>query len=168
MFEMGIKLGYDHMFTVLPGKIKRGTDDRTLPRYVILGTYDRIFELATEFRDASAAPLGTAPKQTTPYPVTPEAGAIVNSRLPKIAIDLSTVTDIDAQSLVMRVGGFGDVPAVLDPETKQFHWQVNRRLRDEVCQVAVSWKGSDKKTAAPVVRWTFTIDKEAAYQPNGG
>jgi hypothetical protein len=71
-------------------------------------------------------------------------------------------------SLVMRVGGFGDVPAVLDPETKQFHWQVNRRLRDEVCQVSVSWKGSDKKTAAPVVRWTFTIDKEAAYQPNGG
>jgi peptidoglycan/xylan/chitin deacetylase (PgdA/CDA1 family) len=168
MFEMGVKYGYDHMFTVLPGKIKRSTDDRTLPRYVILGTYDRIFELATEFRDASAAPLGTAPKQTTPYPVTPEAGSIINSRLPNISIDLSTVTDIDPQSLVMRVGGFGDVPAVLDPETKQFHWQVNRRLRDEVCQVSVSWKGSDKKTAAPVVRWTFTIDKEAAYQPNGG
>lgn len=168
MHEMGLKYQYDHLFTVLPGKIKRDTDDRTLPRYVILGTYDRIFELATEFREASAAAVAAAPKQTIPYPVSPDAGAIINTRLPLISIDLSQVTDMDPQTLVMRVAGFGDVPAVLDPETKQFRWQVNRRLREEVCQISVSWKNLDKKTSVTPVRWNFTIDKEAAYQPNGG
>ena len=168
MFVIGQQHQYDHMFTVLPGKIKRDTDDRALPRYVVLGTYDRIFELATEFRDASPVALGTAPKVTTPFPVSPEAGAIINTRLPVISIDLSSVTDVDPQTLVMRVGGFGDVPAVLDPETKQFRWQVNRRLRDTVCQVSVTWKKPNEKTTVTPVRWNFTIDKEAAYQPNGG
>jgi peptidoglycan/xylan/chitin deacetylase (PgdA/CDA1 family) len=168
MFVIGQQHQYDHMFTVLPGKIKRDTDDRALPRYVVLGTYDRIFELATEFRDASPVALGTAPKVSTPFPVSPEAGAIINTRLPVISIDLSSVTDVDPQTLVMRVGGFGDVPAVLDPETKQFRWQVNRRLRDTVCQVSVTWKKPNEKTTVTPVRWNFTIDKEAAYQPNGG
>lgn len=168
MFAIGQKYQYDHMFTVLPGKIKRSSDDRALPRYVVLGTYDRIFELATEFRDASPVTLGTAPIVTTPYPVSPEAGAIINSRLPVIAIDLSSATDLDPQTLVMRVGGFGEVPAVLDPESKQFRWQVNRRLRDSVCQVSVSWKKPNEKNTGTPVRWNFTIDKEAAYQPNGG
>lgn len=168
MFAIGQQHQYDHMFTVLPGKIKRDTDDRALPRYVVLGTYDRIFELATEFRDASPVAHGTAPKVTTPYPVSPEAGAIINTRLPVISIDLSSVPDVDPQTLVMRVGGFGDVPAVLDPETKQFRWLVNRRLRDSVCQVSVTWKKPNEKNTVTPVRWNFTIDKEAAYQPNGG
>lgn len=168
MFELGKKYKYQHMFTVLPGKIKRSTDDRTLPRYVILGTYDRIFDLATEFRDASAATLGTAPQQTIPYPVTPEAGSIINTRLPEITIDLSTVPDIVPESLVMRVAGFGDVPAIWDPATKVLRWQVNRRLRNEVCQISITWKTPDNKTTAPAVQWSFSIDKEAAYQPNGG
>jgi peptidoglycan/xylan/chitin deacetylase (PgdA/CDA1 family) len=168
MFEVAKKLNYEHLFTVLPGKIKRSSDDHTLPRYVILGTHDRIFELATEFRDAASPSIATAPKQNVPYPVMPDPGSIINSRLPLITIDLSTVTDIEPTSLVMRVGGFGDVPAIWDPNTKQLQWQVNRRLRDDVCQVSVSWKGLDKKTAATPVRWNFLIDKEAAYQPNGG
>jgi peptidoglycan/xylan/chitin deacetylase (PgdA/CDA1 family) len=169
MFEMAKKHNYHHSFTVLPGKISRSTDDRTLPRYVILGTYDRIFDLAVEFRDAStpAAP-GTLPKQTTPYPVLPEAGAIVNTRLPLLSIDLSTVTDLAPETLVMRVAGFGEVPATWNADTKLLQWQVNRRLRDDVCTVTVSWKKTDKKTAATPVRWDFLIDKEAAYQPNGG
>lgn len=170
MFTAGKKFGYQHMFTVLPGKIKRSSDDNTLPRYIILGTYDRIFELATEYRDASASKPGdtNAPKQTTPVPVSPEPGAVMNTRLPRISIDLSTITDIDPSSLVMRVAGFGDVPAVFDETKKELSWQVNRRLRTDTCHVSVSWKGSDKKTAATPVRWTFSIDKEAAYQPSGG
>jgi len=168
MFQMAQKLGYDHLFTVLPGKIKRQSDDRFLPRYVILGTHDRIFELATEFRDAAAPAVGSEPKQVVPYPVFPEPGAIINTRLPEIAIDLKSVTDMDPNTLIMRVGGFGDVPAVFDAGTKRLRWQVNRRLRNESCQVSVIWKSADLKTTAKPVRWTFSIDQESAYQPNGG
>lgn len=167
MYGVAQKLGYDHLFTVLPGKIKRQSDDRFLPRYVILGTHDRIFELATEFRDAAAPAVGSEPKQVVPYPVFPEPGSIINTRLPEIAIDLQTVPDLDPTTLIMRVGGFGDVPAVFDPQTKRLRWQVNRRLRHDSCQVSVTWKSIDQKTTAKPVRWTFTIDKQSAYQTNG-
>jgi hypothetical protein len=92
---------------------------------------------------------------------------MINSRLPVISIDLSTVPDMDPGTLIMRVAGFGDVPAVLDADTRQYRWQVNRRLRDTVCQVSVSWKKLNGKSFETPVRWNFSIDKEAAYQPNG-
>ena len=170
MFGEGKKMGYEHMFTVLPGKIKRSSDNNTLPRYIILGTYDKIFTLATEFRDSSVALADAvnAPKQTTAYPVKPEPGSVVNTRLPTISADLTTVTDMKPETLVMRVAGFGDVPAVFDPTTKLLSWKVNRRLRTDVCQVSVSWKTMDNKVVATPLLWNFIIDKEAAYQPNGG
>ena len=67
--------------------------------------------------------------QTTPHPVDPEAGAIINSRLPEISADLSKLEDFDPATLVMKVSGFGEVPANFSPETDKFSWQVNRRLR---------------------------------------
>jgi hypothetical protein len=66
------------------------------------------------------------------------------------------------------VAGFGDVPAVFDPSTKLLSWKVNRRLRTDVCQVSVSWKTMNNKVVATPLLWNFIIDKEAAYQPNGG
>lgn len=170
MFVAGKRLGYGQMFTVLPGKIKRSSDNNTLPRYIILGTYDKIFTLATEFRDTSAtlADAVNAPKQTTAYPVKPEPGSVVNTRLPTISADLSTLTDMKPETLIMRVAGFGDVPAVFDPQTKLLSWKVNRRLRTDVCQVSVTWKTIDNKTISTPLLWNFIIDKEAAYQPNGG
>jgi len=162
------EVGYEQLFTVLPGKIRRSNDDRILPRYIILGTHDRIFELATGFNEISGTVAGhnqvIAP-QTTPYPVQPEPGALVDSRLPLLSADLVAVADIDPKTLVMKVSGFGEVPAVLDPATKSFSWQVNRRLRSPVCQVAVSWLDSKGKPPEVPLRWSFRIDPEAAYVP---
>jgi peptidoglycan/xylan/chitin deacetylase (PgdA/CDA1 family) len=169
MFVAGKKYGYENLFTVLPGKIKRSSDGNTLPRYIILGTYDKIFVTATEFRDASAvaaAGLANAPKQIVPYPVLPEPGAVVNTRMPLISADLSTVADIKPETLLMKVAGFGDVPAVWDETSKHYTWQINRRLRSDSCQVSITWKTKDDKTITTPLRWTFIIDKEAAYQPS--
>ena len=52
MLPLADEFGYTSLFTVVPGKIKRGTPDRRLPRYMIFGNNDKIFELATSFRDA--------------------------------------------------------------------------------------------------------------------
>ena len=87
MLPLGKEFGYSHLFTVQPGKVKRSMPDETLPRYMILGSYDKIFEFATTFREStnpSTAPEGAIAGmiQTTPHPVVPEAGAIINSRLP--------------------------------------------------------------------------------------
>ncbi len=166
------EFGYDFMFTVLPGKVKRALPDDRLPRYVILGNYDKIFENAMTFREggaggvAGASLLGIA-AQTTPYPVAPEAGAIVNSRLPEISADLSTVADLDPATLSMKVSGFGEVPATFDATTRKLSWQVNRRLREPTCKVSVTWKDTAGKALETPLRWTFQIDRESAYLPEG-
>ncbi len=167
MDPLAKEFGYEHLFTVLPGKIRRSHDNHTLPRYIILGTHDRIFELATGFNEVAGAPASNpviAP-QSTPHPVLPEAGTMIDSRLPLLSADLSAVPDLDPKTLSMKVGGFGEVPATYDPETKSFSWQVNRRLRAPVCQVAVSWLDSQGKPPEVPLRWSFRIDPEAAYVP---
>lgn len=168
MFPLADEFGYEHLFTVLPGKIRRSHDDRVLPRYIILGTHDRIFDLATGFNEVAAtATIDSAviAPQNTPFPVRPEPGSLIDSRLPLLSADLSAVPDLDPKTLVMKVGGFGEVPAIFDEATRSYSWQINRRLRSPVCQVAVSWLDSKGKPPEIPLRWSFRIDPEAAYLP---
>lgn len=176
MYKLSEEFGYTQLFTVIPGKVKRSQPDQTLPRYIILGNYDRIFEMATSFRDGSApaAAVGVpgpdgviAAAPTTPYPVSPQAGAIINSRLPEISADLSTVENLDVATLSMKVGGFGEVPASYSPDTKKYTWQVNRRLREPSCKVSITWKDTSGKPPVTPLTWSFQIDREAAYLPDG-
>lgn len=170
MLPIAANLGYTAQFTVIPGKIHRNSSNATLPRYIILGNYDRIFDLAVDYRGTSPAAAAllaaNATTQPTEHPVSPEAGAIINTRLPVITADLSQVSDIRPETLSMKIAGFGEVPAVYDPQKKSISWQVNRRLRSDACEVSVEWKKIDNKPHSPPLRWTFLIDKQAAYQPD--
>lgn len=169
MFDFARTHQYQHLFTVLPGKIKRNTDDMTLPRYIILGTHDHIFTLATEFPGTAmdtSTNRGVA-KQKVAYPVLPEPGMKIHSRTPTISANLSDVSDLNPASLVMRVAGFGEVPAVYDEQQKTFSWKANRRLRMDSCQVSITWKNTAGKLVESPLRWSFGIDREAAYQPIG-
>ncbi len=168
MLTKGEELGYTHLFTVQPGKVKRSLPNNVLPRYIILGNYDRIFDFATSFRESSTAPAGTSTAlvKELPYPVSPQPGAIINSRLPEIKVDLTKATDIDPATLKMQVAGFGEVPANYASEGKIFSWQVNRRLRQEVCSVVVTWKDLAGADATEPLRWSFQIDRGAAYLPD--
>lgn len=173
MLPLADEFGYTQLFTVLPGKIKRGMPDKTLPRYIVLGNNSKEFDLAVTFRDASASGSsggipGQGPAvQALPYPVSPEAGAVINGRLPEVTVDFSTLEDFDPASLIMKIGGFGEVPAVFDTATKKFSWKINRRLRQPSCEVAVSWKDKAGKPHSPPLRWSFQIDRNATYQPDG-
>jgi peptidoglycan/xylan/chitin deacetylase (PgdA/CDA1 family) len=168
MLTLGSEFGYDFMFTVLPGKVKRSSPNETLPRNIILGNYDKLFEIATTFRDgpvAGTTEAGVA--QVTPYPVSPAAGAVINSRLPEILVDLTQVPNLDAKTLTMKIGGLGEVPATFTPTTKKFSWTVNRALRQPACQVVVSWKDATGKAVDPPLRWSFQLDLDSAYLPDG-
>jgi peptidoglycan/xylan/chitin deacetylase (PgdA/CDA1 family) len=165
MFPVARENGYTHMFTVLPGKVNQSTPDETLPRYVILGTHDHIFELATQFGEAPAAPEAyTATKALpTAHPVSPESGASVTERMPLISADLSKVAELNPSTLVMRIAGLGEVPAAYDAQTGMFSWKVNRPLRQPICSVSISWKNSSGKPAQPALEWWFRIDQAAIY-----
>lgn len=170
MYAIAAEFGYLQAFTVIPGKVKRSTPDLTVPRYVVLGNHDPIFNMAMTFRDAAApaAPgAALAMVQTTPYPVSPEPGFVITSRLPEIAADLSKVPDLDPATLVMRVSGFGEVPANYAAASGKYSWQVNRRLRQHSCQVSITWKDTDGKAPDTPLRWSFQLDREAAYLPDG-
>ncbi len=171
MVKLAAEFGYTHLFTVLPGKIKRSLPNETLPRYIILGNYDKIFELATTFREGAAngqpAAELTGVIQKLPHPVLPEPGAIINSRLPEISADLTNAENLDPATVTMKVSGFGEVPAIFAPGTKKLLWQVNRYLRQPTCQVTISWKDTAGKITETPLRWSFQLDREAAYLPDG-
>ncbi len=168
MLPLVHEFGYDVAFTIEPKKTSRLTPNDQIPRYMILGNYDRIFGFATAFQ--SDQPTDTTPKgdvagmlKTLDHPVLPQPGAVVNSRLPEISADLSKVANLDPESLSMHVSGFAKVPATYDAETKKYSWTVNRRLRHPTCQVMVSWADAEGTQTSKPLRWTFQIDREAAY-----
>ena len=169
MLTKGEELGYGHLFTVQPGKVKRSMPNNVLPRYIILGNYDKIFDYAMSFRDAETESTEVAVDglvKELPHPVEPQAGAIINTRLPEISVDLSGVEDIDPESLKMQVAGFGEVPANYASAGKLFSWTVNRPLRQPVCRVRVSWKTMNGSSADSPMEWGFQIDRGAAYLPD--
>lgn len=161
MFPIADELGYDHLFTVMPGKIRRDSNRFTLPRYIVLGDHDGAFNAAMVFRNG--ARVAGAPV-SLPHPVKPESGEIIASRLPTIKVDLSSVEDLDPDSVVMKVAGFGEVPLLVDPETSIYRWKVIRPLRQPMCEITAQWRLKDKESYEPVMRWSFRIDHEAAYQ----
>lgn len=167
MFKIGDELGYEFYFTVKPGKVRRDSPNHTLPRYIIRGVADKVFASATSFSATgnSAPAIGF---QTTPHPVYPAPGGMVESRLPTIWADLSGVENLDPSSITMRIAGFGRVPATFDPVPKRVSWTVNRRLRQQVTEITVQWSllGASKPEAP--MNWSFLIDREAAYQAGAG
>ncbi|MDB6078032.1 MAG: glycoside hydrolase/deacetylase beta/alpha-barrel, partial [Akkermansiaceae bacterium] len=171
MFPLAKELGYTQLFTVIPGKIRRSSNDLLLPRYIVMGTHDSVFDMGVSFNETALKPtkpgeVNVAPaRQTTPYPVSPEPGAVVDTRVPLVTADLSTVTDMEPKSLVMRISGFGEVPAFFDPDKKTLTWKINRPLRSASCQVAITWRDAKGKAPELPLRWTFNIDTEAAYTP---
>ena len=165
MLTTATKFGYKYLFTVNPGMTRRDSDNLLLPRYIILGNKDGIFQLATTFRTTlSTTNSQGIVIQTTLHPVVPKPGAVTTDRLPTIAADLSKEPNIDPESIVMRVGGFGKAPAVWDDTKKTFSWKVNRPVRVPVIEASVQWRLKGNSEYELPMRWSFQVDLEAAYQ----
>ena len=169
MYPIAAEFGYDYLFTVLPGKVRRNLDNRRLPRYIIHGNSDLHFEQATTFKSVrGAAAVAGAVVQTTPHPVLPTPGSRIESRLPTISADLSEVENLDPSSIVMRVSGFGKVQHAFDASTSRLTWTVNRRLRHRMCEINVQWRLAGRTKPEAPMRWSFLIEREAAYQAGAG
>ena len=167
MPTIGDTLGYEFYFTISPGKIKQGTSNHKLPRYIVHGIFDKNFAAATRFH-ANANAEASLGFQSTPHPVSPEAGGTVQSRLPTIWADLSAIENLDHTSPTMRVAGFGLVPAKYDRQTRRLSWTVNRRLRQRITEVSVQWSLLNSSKPETPMNWRFLIDREAAYQAGAG
>ncbi len=162
MFPVADKLGYDNLFTVLPGKISRKSPKHTLPRYIVLGGHDASFTSALSFRNYS---LSANNLNSLPFPVQPMPGETVTTRLPTIKIDLSSIENLDLSSIKLKVGGFGLVPHQTNPADQTFQWTVTRPLRQPACQISLQYQLTNKNTPEKPITWSFKVEKRATYRP---
>lgn len=170
MIEALPEFGYSLAVTVIPRKVVHSTPDWEVPRYMVYGNNPQTFKRAVTFTQTPAAghatpggegamayPVLPAPTQR----VEPQANSTATTTLPNISIDLTNPDDILADTLEMRVSGFGKVPARLVDKTTTLLWQPNRPFRTDTVRVQVAWK-SASTGAKESVEWEFAVKSETA------
>lgn len=165
--------GYEALFTCNPVRTSWDTPIAEIGRFIIFGNDedDRNFRIATSFGGSledpgrqllGGEPDGDGPPTAPLVSVSPGENETVTDRRPLIRVDLSKLDDIDPASVVMRMPGFGEVPAVYDATTRHLTYRPVSVLRQPEIGVRVRLRrvGQDKDD---VVSWKFFIDQKAHY-----
>ena len=170
--KIGEEAGYEAMFTVNPAKVTWDTPAAAIGRYIVIGNdpNDANFKRAISSRGTAEGDLvkqllggegeGDPLVTTKPLP-----NAQVASRRPLIEVDVSKLDGIDPASIVMKIAGFGPVPARFDDKEKKISYLMGETLRSNECQVFVTFK----RAAEPKpdqVSWRFFVDLVAHYLPD--
>lgn len=154
--------GYEAAFTVYGQRLTHGADASMLGRYAIESTKPQVFQQAVGFAGSVAGPATAGEAAAMPASATmvtlPMDGQTINDPLPEIKANLATLGEVDPKSVVMRLSGFGQVPAQYDPETKLLSYKMTQRLRASQISVIVSAMTEGRKVEA---RWTFHYDPNA-------
>lgn len=168
--EIGKEAGYEALFTVNPTRVTWDMPASTLGRFIILGNdpANSNFRRAVSSRGTSGGDLAKAllggPEGEALVSTTPLPDATVAERMPLIGVDVSKLQGIDPASVVMKIAGYGTVPAVFDPAAGTISYQVREPLRSAECQVYVTFRrAAEPKPDA--VNWRFSIDLVAHYLP---
>ncbi|HEY2615066.1 MAG TPA: polysaccharide deacetylase family protein [Chthoniobacterales bacterium] len=157
--EVAMKAGYDAMFTVYGQPITYRTPLDSVGRYMIEANKPKTFADAVSAIATTAAGPAVAEVSTSGLATEPPDGATIQSTIPLIKANLSSLGPIDAGSVQMRVSGLGVVPASFDAANSTVAYQVTQKLRDKTCTVIVSAKSGGKKVET---HWSFTIGEGGA------
>ncbi len=165
--EVAKLAGYEASFTVNPARVTWDSSATALHRFIIDGRDEKnsLFKRAVTSRGAGSSELvkqlltteGESLVKLSPHP-----DEAVTTRLPVISLDVSRLAGIIPESVVMKVAGFGQVPAKYDVERQVISCQLKERLRDRECLVHVSFK-REQEAKPEVVSWGFSVDMKAAY-----
>lgn len=169
--EIGKEAGYEAMFTVNPAKATWDTPATSIGRFIVIGTdlTDANFKRAISSRGTSDGDLvkqllggeGDAEPLVTTRPL---PNATVASRRPVIEVDVSKLEGIDPASVVMKIAGFGPVPAEYVAAEKVIRYRTPETLRGNECQVFVTFKRKSEPKP-DLVSWRFFLDLVAHYLP---
>jgi peptidoglycan/xylan/chitin deacetylase (PgdA/CDA1 family) len=168
--EIGVEAGYEALFTVNPARVNWDMPASTLARYIVLGNdpADSNFRRAVSSRGTSGGDLTKAllggPEGESLVSTTPQPDATVAVRRPLISVDVTKLAGIDPASVVMKIAGFGAVPAVYDAAAGTISYQMKEALRSQECQVYVTFKRA-AESKPDSVNWRFSIDLVANYLP---
>ncbi len=172
--ETALQVGYESLVTVNNQKVTWDTPMGKLGRYIIHGESDTNFKLATSFRGrgdvASNRFLVTDAKNEQGkllVELSPLPEQLVKDRQPLIQAKLQGLGTVVPESVRLRIGGLGVVPAHYDPATMTVSYQIPYKLRREECAVTLNFKRT-AEGVDEVISWRFKLDLPAAYTPRAG
>ncbi|WP_166442778.1 polysaccharide deacetylase family protein [Phragmitibacter flavus] len=164
--------GYEAAVTVNPQKTTWDTPNGEIPRFTQLGDSDGNFKLATSFRGLGAAIADSKFIKTDAVnekgeklvELLPAPNSTITERRPVLQADLSRIGPVLPESIVLRIAGFGTVPAIFDPNSQIISYRVPQRIRLESCSATLTFRrvGADKDE---ILNWQFNIDRNASYAP---
>ncbi len=163
--DMVKEAGYDAAFTVYGQRIGFTTPVYDLlGRYAIGSKHPEIFQSAIDMIGGGQS--GPPPEASlvaqvaaTSMATEPMQGETISNPKPAIKANLATMGDVEPNSVVMRISGFGAVPAKYDDKTKLLSFQVTTQpLRDKSYSVFITAKVGGKKVETT---WSFNFDPSA-------
>ena len=172
IMNTGLQIGYESLVTVNGQKVGFDTLNGKLGRYIIHGDSDTNFKLATSFRgrgDVSSNKFLLADaKNDKGEPLvilSPAPDSTITQRRPVLEANLKNAGTVIPESVKLRIGGLGIVPATYDPATMTLRYQFPYKLRRDECLASLTFQ-RDAAQPAEVVNWRFKLDLTAAYAPD--
>ncbi|MFL6594942.1 MAG: polysaccharide deacetylase family protein, partial [Chthoniobacterales bacterium] len=124
------KAGYEGVFTVYGQHLTYSSPNDSLGRYLMEGNKPRVFEDAINFGSGTNAPA-VAEYSTTDLQAAPYEGETVQTAMPLIKANLTSMGQIDAGSVQMRLSGVGAVQPAFDAATNSVSYQPTQKLKDK-------------------------------------
>jgi peptidoglycan/xylan/chitin deacetylase (PgdA/CDA1 family) len=149
------RAGYEAVFTVEGKSITSTTSMDSLGRYIVFSSKPNIFADAIRFGDAPASGGATAAHvDSSTIETEPPDGSVVTEAFPVLKANLAPFGNIDAESVQMRISGFGIVPAQYDPASKILTFRLKQNLQEKEYSVIVSFHADGRRMET---RWKFTF-----------
>lgn len=159
--------GYEAAFTVYGQRVGFSGPSDLTGRYAISSREPHIFQSAMNmigggqgaFASAAQAAPAVAQVAAASMATQPMQGETISDPKPLIKANLATMGALEPGSVVMRISGFGAVPAKYDEKTKIVSYQpTTQPLRDKSYSVFITAKVAGKKVETS---WSFDFDPNA-------
>jgi peptidoglycan/xylan/chitin deacetylase (PgdA/CDA1 family) len=169
--QLAVDAGYEGAVTVNPQKVTWDTPIGKLGRFTQQWDKDTNFKLAVSFHGRNDVASSKFVKTDAVdeqghkmFDLKPEPNSTVIDRRPVIEAGLARLGGVVPESVMLRVGGFGAVPAEFDAAAQTVRYQIPQKLRVEECTATLAFRRADSEKDE-VVSWKFKIDQKASYLP---
>lgn len=169
--QLAMDAGYEAAVTVNPQKITWDTPLGKLGRFTQQWDKDANFKLAVSFHGRNDVASSKFVKMDAVdeqgnkmFDLKPEPNSTITDRRPVIEAGLARVGGVVPDSVMLRIGGYGAVPAEFDPATQTLRYQIPQKLRLEECTATLVFRRADSDKDE-VVSWKFKIDQKSSYLP---
>jgi len=155
--KVASEAGYQALFTLDGRHMGIDAPANNLGCYVIESNKPQIFKSAMDFGPGGDNAAAESAQVAAPIVTQPINGQHIKDSMPTIKANLTTMGEVDANSVEMRVSGVGLVPANYEPKSKVVTYAFTEKLLPKTYTVVLSARVNGRKLET---RWNFTVDQE--------